>query len=306
GYGLDAMWNDDFHHSAMVALTGRSEAYYSDYQGSPQEFISAAKRGFLFQGQHYFWQKTGRGSPGLDLEPASFVTFLQNHDQVANTLWGRRLQDEGHPGVVRALTALLLLGPGTPMLFQGQEFAASNPFLYFAHHEPALARLVAEGRKKFMGQFPSIEICHAAGLLAEPADEETFRRSQLDHSEREKHREAWKLHRDLLRLRHGDPVIGRAKKGSVDGAVLGPHSFVLRYFGGPAGDRLLIVNLGREYHLRPTPEPLLGPPELGPWTLRWSSENPAYGGAGMADCFRAQEGWILPANSALLFVSPHH
>src|SRR5262249_4896096 len=148
GYGLDALWNDDFHHSAMVALSGRNEAYYSDYLGSPQEFISLVKRGFLYQGQHYAWQKAARGRPAVDLEPARFVLYLQNHDQVANS--GRSLR--GHhmtsSGRLRALTTLLLLAPGTPMLFQGQEFAASSPFFYFADHPPELAKLVHQGRNK--------------------------------------------------------------------------------------------------------------------------------------------------------------
>ena len=134
GYGMDALWNDDFHHSAMVALTGRNEAYYSDYRGSAQEFVSAAKRGFLYQGQFYRWQKKRRGAPCLDLDPARFVTFIQNHDQVANSLLGQRIHALASAGGVRAMTALLLLGPSTPMLFQGQEFATSMPFLYFADH----------------------------------------------------------------------------------------------------------------------------------------------------------------------------
>src|SRR5262249_40123934 len=147
GLGLDALWNDDFHHSAMVALTGHNEAYYSDYLGKPQEFISAVKWGFLYQGQWYRWQKKRRGTPTLDLPPACFITFLQNHDQIANSGRGLRCHASTSVGRLKALTALLLLGPGTPMLFQGQEFMASSPFLYFADHEPKLARLVAAGRK---------------------------------------------------------------------------------------------------------------------------------------------------------------
>ncbi|MCU1295696.1 MAG: 1,4-alpha-glucan branching protein, partial [Bryobacterales bacterium] len=143
GFGMDAVWNDDFHHSAIVALTGRNEAYYTDYEGSPQEFISAAKWGFIYQGQRYKWQKNRRGTPGLDLKSANFVTFIQNHDQIANSLWGKRIHTLTSPSQLRAMTALLLLGPGTPMLFQGQEFAASTPFYYFADHNPKLAALVA-------------------------------------------------------------------------------------------------------------------------------------------------------------------
>src|SRR5207237_9699658 len=91
GYGIDAVWNDDFHHTAMVACTGHAEAYYSDYRGTPQEFISALKWGSLYQGQWYRWPSKQRGTPALDLEPSHFVTFLQNHDQVANSLRGQRL-----------------------------------------------------------------------------------------------------------------------------------------------------------------------------------------------------------------------
>ena len=132
GYGIDALWNDDLHHSAMVAMTGRNEAYYTDYFGKAQEFISAIKHGYLYQGQRYKWQRQRRGTPALDLEPEQFITFIQNHDQVANTARGERCHQLTSPGRYRAMTALMLLAPGTPMLFQGQEFAASAPFLYFA------------------------------------------------------------------------------------------------------------------------------------------------------------------------------
>ncbi|MGH7791142.1 MAG: alpha-amylase family glycosyl hydrolase, partial [Thermodesulfobacteriota bacterium] len=151
GYGLDALWNDDFHHSATVALTGRREAYYTDYRGEPQEFISAVKRGFLYQGQRYKWQKQPRGT-AVTTEPAStFILFTQNHDQVANSLYGHRLHALTSPARYRAITALMLLAPGTPMIFMGQEFGASKPFLYFADYcEEVLAGSVHRGRKEFL------------------------------------------------------------------------------------------------------------------------------------------------------------
>ena len=117
GYGLEALWNDDFHHSAMVAMTGRNEAYYTDYQGKPQEFISLVKYGYLYQGQRYKWQKQRRGTPDLRLPPAKFVTYIQNHDQIANSGRGERVQFMTNPGRLRAMTALMLLAPVTPMLY---------------------------------------------------------------------------------------------------------------------------------------------------------------------------------------------
>ena len=180
GCGLDALWNDDFHHSARVALTGSREAYYSDYRGSAQELLSAVKHGYLFQGQWYSWQKKTRGEPALDLPPAAFVGFTENHDQVSNSARGLRLHQLTSPGRYRAMTTLLLLGPWTPMLFQGQEFAASSPFAFFADHNPDLAKLVRRGRQEFLAQFPSITEETAQALVTAPDDPRTFEHCQLD------------------------------------------------------------------------------------------------------------------------------
>src|ERR1043165_4297526 len=111
GCQLDGLWNDDFQHSMLVALTGRAEAYYSGYRGVAQEFISAAKYGFLFQGQTYAWQGKQRGTPAFDLAPTQFVQFIENHDQVANSAKGERLHALTSAARLRAATALLLLLP---------------------------------------------------------------------------------------------------------------------------------------------------------------------------------------------------
>src|SRR5213078_685449 len=132
GDDLDAVWNDDFHHSAVMALTGKREAYYTDYLGSAQEFISAAKYGYLFQGQPYVWQEAPRGYSARGASPQAFVSFIENHDQVANTAFGERVRFLTSPGRYRAMVALLLLGPWTPLLFQGQEFGAASVFRYFS------------------------------------------------------------------------------------------------------------------------------------------------------------------------------
>lgn len=300
GMGLDALWNDDFHHSAQVAMTGHREAYYTDYLGTPQELVSAMKWGCLYQGQWYAWQKKRRGTPALGIHPAQFITFIQNHDQVANSLKGARMHELTSPGRLRAMTALLLLGPGSPMLFQGQEFAASSPFLYFADHHPELARLVAAGRREFVSQFPSIKAGDSQQVLTHPADEATFRRCVLRFEEREKNAHILRLHQDLLKLRREDSVFSEPRPRGMDGAVLGPEAFVLRFFAADGQDPILVVNLGRDLKLSPAPEPLLAPPESCDWMVAWSSESVRYGGNGTPE-ITAEDSWIIPAESAVLF-----
>jgi maltooligosyltrehalose trehalohydrolase len=299
GYGMDALWNDDFHHSARVALTGRNEAYYTDYLGSPQELISAIKWGYLYQGQFYKWQKMRRGTPAFGLKPASFVTFIQNHDQVSNVALGERPHKLTSPGRYRAMTALVLLAPGTPMLFQGQEFAASSPFFFFADHEPELAKLVYEGRKIFLDQFPSSVTPDMRARIPDPADPETFNRSKLDLSERERNREAYEMHRDLLKLRRSEAAFRAQRTGSFDGAVIGAEALVLRFFGEGGDDRLLVLNLGHDLHLAPAPEPLLAPIEGKRWEILWSSENPRYGGHGTPPPEVKGE-WRIPGHAAVV------
>lgn len=301
GYGLDAVWNDDLHHSALVALTGSSEAYYTDYRGTPQEFISGAKWGYLYQGQRYKWQKARRGTSSMGLPATSFVNFLQNHDQIANSLRGLRAHQLTSPGRYRALTTFLLLAPGTPMLFQGQEFAASTPFLYFADHHAELVPLVARGRAKFLSQFPSIAAAVQSMELAPPDAVETFERSKLRLSERGAHAEVYRLHQDLLRLRREEPLFRDAQRGNFDGAVLAAEAFVLRWFGDGGDDRLLLVNLGSSLHLDPAPEPLLAPVEGTQWELKWSSEDVAYGGGG-TPAPDSEENWRVPAHAAVVMV----
>jgi maltooligosyltrehalose trehalohydrolase len=302
GYGLDALWNDDLHHSAMVALTGRNEAYYEDHAGAPQEFIAAAKYGYLFQGQFYAHQGKRRGMPGLDLPPAAFVTFIQNHDQVANSARGLRFHQLTSPGRARAMTTLILLMPGTPMLFQGQEFQASAPFLYFADHKPELAELVRKGRHEFVAQFPSVASPSTRNGLADPKRRETFEACKLDWREFERHKEAVRLHHDLLRLRREDPVFSRQRRGGLDGAVLGPEAFLLRFFGEGGHDRLLLVNLGRDLELRSIPNPLAASPGGREWWLIWSSEAPEYGGGGTPP-IETKERWRLPGHAAVVMAA---
>ncbi|OYW30168.1 MAG: hypothetical protein B7Z47_03905 [Chthoniobacter sp. 12-60-6] len=185
------------------------------------------------------------------------------------------------------------------MLFQGQEFAASTPFLYFADHQPELAVLVAKGREEFLAQFPSIASEDVATLIPNPEREETFLRCKLDFADRDKNAEVLLLHRELLRLRKDDPLLRHAQRGTYDGAVLGASAFVLRFFGRDQNDRLLLVNLGAHLHLDPAPEPLLAPPLGCVWEVAWTSEDPRYGGGG-TPAIDSDDNWNLPAEFAAL------
>src|SRR6184192_4797673 len=222
GDDLDGLWNDDFHHSAVVALTGRKQAYFCDYRGTPQEFISAAKYGFLYQGQALSWQKALRGSSAFDIPPEAFVCFIENHDQIANTGQGERLRLQTSPARYRAMTALLLLGPWTPLLFQGEEFGASSPFMFFADIGDASVRdAIRKGRAEWLAPFLSPTEQEALTTLPAPDDPEVFARCKLNFSERKNNRELYDLHIDLLKLRREDPRFRQQIPGGIDGAVLG-------------------------------------------------------------------------------------
>jgi maltooligosyltrehalose trehalohydrolase len=303
GYELDTVWNDDFHHAAMVRLTGRREAYYTDYCGTAEEFIACARWGFLFQGQRYQWQKKGRGTPALDLRAQNFVTFLQNHDQLANSARGERIHQLASPGRFRAMTAVHLLSPQTPLLFQGQEFAASAPFLYFNDCHGEQRMQVRAGRAKFLAQFPSLATKDMQARLIDPADATTFEKSKLNHDERRLHATTYQLHRDLLRLRRDDPVLSRHDASELHGAALTPDSFFFRYLPPTGETRLLLVNLERELRFESIAHPLIAPPEGMRWALLWSSEDPAYGGGGTPE-LDTPDGWRIPGESAVL-LSPH-
>lgn len=302
GFGLDALWNDDFHHSAVVRLNGRREGYYNDYFGTPEEFVALAKWSYLYQGQLYPWQGGPRGTPTFGLPGATFVNYLENHDQLANSGRGERLWQTTSPGRFRAATAFLLLAPGTPLLFQGQEFSASSPFLYFLDSPPEQAQAVARGRADFLKQFRSLAVPEMQARLPPPSDRRTFERSKLDFADRERHADTYRLYRDLIGLRRREAVFAAQAAQAVDGARLSDDAFVVRYFGGPHGDRLLLVNFGFTLELRAAPQPLLAPMEGGAWHLLWSSEQADYGGTGTPAVI-SEKGWILPGESAVVMTS---
>ncbi len=299
GFGIDGMWNDDFHHAARVALTGRRHAYFHDYTGKAQEFVSGAKYGFLYQGQYYHWQQQRRGEhvkhPALQC-----INFLQNHDQVANSLYGTRVNQLTSPARYRAFTALLLLAPQTPLLFMGQEFGATTPFHYFIDHNDSLRKAVHQGRRQFLAQFPGVASVESQAIVPDPAVESVFQDSKLNWEERERNRSILDLHIDLLKIRRTDRVLSKQDATQFDGAVLTDHAFLLRWFD-ELGDRLLLVNFGAEQQVQPIAEPLIAVNANMKWQVFWSSENIRYGGIGIEHP-DTSSGWYLPAETAVLLV----
>jgi maltooligosyltrehalose trehalohydrolase len=309
GAGFDALWNDDFHHAANVALTGRREAYFVDYRGLARELAATVRHGFLFQGQRYCWQDKRRGESARGLPPRAFVTFLQNHDQIANEGLGERLWSRLSPGRLRALTGLLLLAPSTPLLFQGQEWQATARFAFFADHAPPLAAQVKEGRARGLQQFARRAAPDERDRFPDPGAPETFAAAKLDWGERSKpvHARAFALHRDLLELRHGDPTLRREGEDgvTVDAVALTDAVLVVRYFGveaDGANDRLLVVNLGADFEPRSISEPLVAAPRGHSWRLAWSSDDPRYGGPGARGPRRGRE-LFAPSEAAALYTT---
>lgn len=301
GHGVDAMVSDDFQHAVRVAITGHNDFYYRDYLGSPQELVSALKYGFLYQGQRSDMRDKAYGTYNLATPAEHFVHFLENHDQVANSARGFRLATLASPARVRAVTSLLLLGPQTPCLFQGQEFGATNPFLYFLGLDGEEAQAGAEGRRHSVSNFPSVTDPVMQERLPVPADPATFQSSKLDWAEAERQAGILSLHRDLLTMRRTDTTFSQASERHIDGAVIGEAALLIRYFTpDPAGHRLMLLNLGRDLQFGVAAEPLVAPPRGHRWSVAWSSEHPDYDGAGRRPIDPAQF-WILPSDCALVF-----
>jgi maltooligosyltrehalose trehalohydrolase len=262
------------------------------------------KRGFLFQGQYYPRQRKRRGTPTWGVPAPAFVVFLQNPDQIANTPGGARLHALTSPGRYRAITALLLLAPGTPMLFQGQEFAATAPFHFFADHaeSPELAAKVDGGRREFVMQFPSLRDERARGLVPSPHDVASFEASKLDLTERATHRAAYDLVKELLRVRRADPTFAAQRADWLETAVVGPEALALRFATGTGDDRLVLVNLGQDLDLGGVAEPLLAPPVGAEWVELLSTEDPRFGGTGTPP--PGKNGEIQLAGASALVLAP--
>ncbi|MEO8856326.1 MAG: malto-oligosyltrehalose trehalohydrolase [Burkholderiaceae bacterium] len=201
-----AQWNDDWHHCAHVLLTGETDGYYRDYAEHPVQVMARAlAEGFVFQGQMSVHHQGPRGESSLALAPTAFIPFLQNHDQTGNRAFGERVDALATSQErLAVLLACLLLSPQIPMLFMGEEFAASSPFLYFCDFEGDLARAVTEGRRREFAHFAAFVDPASREGIPDPNAVETFERSKLRWEERAEgeHASRLALIRTLLQLRH--------------------------------------------------------------------------------------------------------
>nr|WP_224247529.1 malto-oligosyltrehalose trehalohydrolase [Hyalangium gracile] len=225
GMGLDGVWADDFHHQLRRAFAGDSEGYYQDYTGSAEDIARTLRQGWFYEGQESKNLGHARGTSASGLSPRGFVHCIQNHDQVGNRAHGERLGHDVSPAAFRAMSTLLLLSPYTPLLFMGQEWNASTPFLYFTDHNEELGRLVTEGRRKEFAGFTRF----AGDTVPDPQAVATFERSRLDWSEAERppHAGVRALYQELLRLRASEPELRSRRRGNHDARVVGPDALVL-------------------------------------------------------------------------------
>jgi maltooligosyltrehalose trehalohydrolase len=267
GFGLDGVWSDDLHHVMRRLLAGDHEGYYRDYSGTTQELAEVVARGWLYCGRHSVHQGGPRGSDPAGIPPRRFVTFVQNHDQVGNRALGTRLHHDVGLPEWRAALALWLCLPHAPLLFMGQEWAASTPFLYFTDHEPELGRRVTAGRRS---EFRAFAAFGRAGLeVPDPQAETTFARSRLDWSERlvEPHASCLRLTRALLRLRREGALLAEPAWDGLEAGPLGDDGLWVTQ-RGDSGERVLLVRF------RGAGE--LAAPARGrePWRPVFSTEDP--------------------------------
>ena len=245
GMGLDAIWADDFHHVIRVMLTGTREGYYKSYEGTVDELAATLEQGWLFEGGKRRRLSLGQAAAALELFPERFIFCITNHDQTGNHAFGARLNHVVSPAAFRAASALLCLVPFTPLIFMGQEWAASSPFLYFTDHEPTLGHLVTEGRREEFRGFAAFRDPAARQKIPDPQGKEAFLQSKLHWEEIDEGRHAatLRLYREFLQLRRQSAILRDRSRNNFQ--VLEPSDGIVRLLYGKSGSEqfLILANL---------------------------------------------------------------
>ncbi len=278
GYGLDAVWADDFHHQVRSATAGDNEGYFADFTGKAEDVAETLRQGWFYVGQTSGFSGQARGTDASQLSPAQFVYCIQNHDQIGNRAIGDRLTESVDAETYRAASGLLLLSPYTPMLFQGQEWAASTPFLYFTDHEAELGRMVTEGRRA--------EFSHFSGFggeeVPDPQARSTFEASKLNWAEMSQgaHEQTLALYHHLLDLRRHLTLLQERSRANFDARAVAVAAIALRYQPGQSEEAVLVmVNLKGNLDLRLSAQAITCPPPHSHWEVIFSTNDLRYGGA---------------------------
>jgi maltooligosyltrehalose trehalohydrolase len=212
GYGLDAQWNDDFHHALHTLLTGEADGYYVDF-GRFEQMAKALREGFVYSGQFSEFRGKEHGTSTAQRPSGQLVVFSQNHDQVGNRMLGDRLASSLTIEKLKLAAAMVLLSPNLPLLFMGEEYGETAPFQYFvSHSDPGLVEAVREGRRREFSKF------QWKGEVPDPQSEETFTRSRINTALREEghHRELFDFYKHLIKLRGKHPSLHSSGKERME------------------------------------------------------------------------------------------
>ncbi|CAN5905302.1 malto-oligosyltrehalose trehalohydrolase [soil metagenome] len=284
----EAQWNDDFHNSLHVVLTGETSGYYRGYSDEPLRLLARCLgEGFAYQGQPLHYRDgAARGESSSDLPATSFVSFLQNHDQVGNRAFGERITALAPAIAVRAAAAMYLLSPQIPMLFMGEEWAAEEPFLFFCDFEGDLAPLVTEGRREEFESFPEFSDPETRKSILDPSAGETFEKSILEWDDVGGHRNWLEFYKDLLRLRR-EEIVPRLKDmpgGESHCRIIREHGLWAQWTLGDGSFLTLLANMGEKTTgcenengklLYATEGVEEGDQELPAWSVAWYLEKSA-------------------------------
>ncbi|MDX2024201.1 MAG: malto-oligosyltrehalose trehalohydrolase [Deltaproteobacteria bacterium] len=267
--GLSALWTDDFHHQVRVTLTGEQDGYYAAYAPGVAGLAQTINRGWFYEGQGYGSEGEPRGESADCLPAERFIYFIQNHDQVGNRPLGDRLTHTVSLDQFCAASTLLLFLPMTPLIFMGQEWAASSPFLYFTDHDAELGEAIERGRRQEFQHMTAFADASAQERIPNPQLQETFVRSKLNWEERERpgHKRVLQLYKRLLQLRRTDPVLTQSRREQLLADARGDVLRVHRWRGPE--QRLLLVNFGGS---RQSVEDIVGQSLSNVWQEVVSSE----------------------------------
>ncbi len=242
GWDLDGVWSDDFHHEIRRYLTGDHDGVFQDFRGTLPDLATTINRGWLFTGEYSSYREKNRGTDPSGIPPQRFVFCLQNHDRVGNRAGGRRLNHDVDLATYRAATVALLGSPQTPLIFMGQEWAASTPFFYFTDHDEELGKAVREGRSKEFRKYADFTDPARLATIPDPQAESTFLASKLDRDERfrEPHASIYRLYRALLKLRRDEPAF---RRGTHEAYALGGDGIAIHLAVGTSSEIAAIIRL---------------------------------------------------------------